>query len=159
MAGFTSAMVVAVVGLVGFAHPAAAQAVGRGFVYGGPIAFPFTGGNPSALAAFGGGLDVLTRNGAGASVEAGLIGLRDLWAMQLSADAIYEKRIQRSPVRPFVSGGLSLLGAGAQAINFGGGANIWGHERVAFRVDVRDYIVPAAGGAQAIAFRFGVTFR
>lgn len=78
--------------------------------------------------------------------------------MQLSANGMFEKRIQRWPVRPFISGGLSFFGT-AQAINFGGGVNIWGHERTALRVEVRDYVEPAAHGAQAITFRVGVTFR
>jgi hypothetical protein len=159
MAAFSSAIVVAVVGLVAFAQPATAQTA-EAFAYGGPIVFPSaTGsGNPAALISVGGGLEALTRSGVGASVEAGLIGVPQLWAMQLSVNAIYEKRIQDRAVRPFVSGGLSPFGSGA-AINFGAGLNIWGHERTALRLEVRDYVIPAAGGAQAIAFRVGVTFR
>jgi hypothetical protein len=155
MAGFTSA-VVAVVGILSLAHPASAQSRGQGFAYTGPIAF--TGSNPPALVSFGGGLDALTKNGAGASFEAGLIGLSDLWVAQISANAMYEKHFDHAAVRPFISGGLSLFGAG-QAINVGGGVNLWGRGRTALRVDVRDYVFPAAGGGQAIAFRVGVTFR
>ncbi|HEX4565234.1 MAG TPA: hypothetical protein VH138_01335, partial [Vicinamibacterales bacterium] len=92
------------------------------------------------------------------SLEAGLIGLRDLWAVQLTANAMYEKRFDHANARPFISGGLSLFGA-TQAINVGAGVNIWGRGRAALRLDVRDYVMPAAGGMQAIAFRVGMTFR
>ena len=158
MAGSWSAIVVVVVGLLGFAQPAAAQGTGQGFVYGGPMAFPFTSANPPGLMTFGGGMDALTRNGAGASLEAGLIGLKDLWTGQVTVNAMYEKRLDRANARPFISGGLSLFGA-AQAINVGAGVNIWGHGRAALRLDIRDYVMPAAGGMQAIAFRVGMTFR
>ena len=158
MAGSWSAIVVAVVLFFGFAQPAAAQGVGQGYVYGGPMAFPFTSGYPAGLATFGGGMDALTRNGAGASLEAGLIGLKDLWTGQVTVNAMYEKRLDRAHARPFISGGLTLFGA-TQAINVGAGANIWGRGRTAVRLDVRDYVFPAAGGMQAIAFRVGMTFR
>jgi hypothetical protein len=112
-------MVVACVGLVGFAHSVAAQGIGQGFVYGGPIAPLSTAVKPAAALTFGGGLEALTRSGAGASLEAGVFGLDGLWIPQLSANAIYEKRPRASGVSPFITGGLTLSG---QAINFGGGA-------------------------------------
>ena len=155
MAAFSSAIVVAVVALIGVAPQASAQ-TGQGYFYGGVIAPLFPGGSPAAALTLGGGLEALTRNGAGASLEAGAFGLGGFWAPQLSANAIYEKRTEGSRVSPFISAGLTLSG---QAINFGGGANIWTHGRVGYRIEVRDYVQPAANGAQVIAFRFGLTFR
>jgi len=158
MACLSSAVAVAaaVVGLVGFAHSAAAQGIGQGFVYGGPIAPLSTAAKPAAALTLGGGLEALTSSGAGASLEAGVFGVEGLWVPQLSANAIYEKRTRASRVSPFITGGLTLSG---QAINFGGGVNIWTHDRVAFRIEIRDYVQPAAPAFQAIALRVGMTFR
>lgn len=158
MASVTSAVIVAAISIMSVALPAAAQTGGQGYVYGGPLAFPSENAHPPGLMMFGGGLEALSKNGMGGSLEGGLIGLENLWVPQLSADALYEKRFERSGVRPFVSGGLSLLGGG-QTINVGAGVNLWGRGRTAFRLDVRDYISPAAGGRHAIALRVGVTFR
>jgi len=156
MAGFSSAIVIAAVGFVGFAQPAAAQSVGQGFVYGGPIAPLFSAVKPSAALSFGGGFEALTRNGAGASLEAGVFGAGGFWVPQLSANAVYERCLKGSTVSPFITGGLTLSG---QAINIGGGANIWTNQRAGLRIEVRDYVTPSAHGAQTIAFRVGVTFR
>lgn len=156
MACLSSAVVMAFVGLVGFAHSAAAQGTGQGFVYGGPIAPLSTAAKPSAALTFGGGLEALTRSGAGASLEAGVFGVGGLWVPQVSANAIYEKRTNASGVSPFITGGLTLSGP---VINFGGGANIWTHDRVAFRIEIRDYVQPSARAVQTIAFRVGMTFR
>jgi hypothetical protein len=155
MACLSSAVVVAFVGLVGFAHSAAAQGIGQGFVYGGPIAPLSTAAKPSAALTFGAGLEALTRSGAGASLEGGVFGLDGLWVPQLSANAIYEKT-KASGVSPFITGGVTLSGP---AINFGGGANIWTHDRIALRIEIRDYMQPAAPALQTIAFRVGMTFR
>jgi len=156
MAAFSSAIVVAAVGLIGVVQPAAAQ-TGRGFIYGGVIAPLDTGERPSEALTFGGGLEALTRSGAGASLEAGLFvfDFRGFSLPLLSANAIYEKPTRESRVSPFISGGLTL---GGQLINFGGGANIWTHERAGFRIEVRDYVQPA-NAEQMIAFRVGATFR
>jgi hypothetical protein len=158
MTGITATAVVIALALIGAAGPAVAQQRGQVFVYGGTMTFPSAGSSSPALASFGGGVDALTATGAGGTLEAGLLGLGGLWVPQLSANATYEKRLRRAGVRPFVSGGLSLFGGG-QAINFGGGVNVWGRGRAALRLDVRDYVMPAAGGRQAIAFRVGVTYR
>jgi len=157
MVRLSSAVVVAAcVGLVGFAHSVAAQGIGQGFVYGGPIAPLSSAVKPAAALTIGGGLEALTRSGAGASLEAGVFGLDRVWIPQLSANAIYEKRPRASGVSPFITGGLTLSG---QVINFGGGANIWTSDRVALRIEVRDYVQPATRAPQTIAFRVGMTFR
>lgn len=162
MSGFSSAIVVAVVGLVGFAQPAAAQADAHGFVYGGTTTL-LEGGDAARLATFGGGGDVLARNGAGASVEFGRLGIDGAWVNHVSVDAMYQKSpFGRSGVSPFVVGGYSGFFSGggtAQGFNFGGGANVWVRPRVAVRFEVRDHVLPSEGAVHALAFRFGVTFR
>ena len=164
MAGFSSALIGAVTfaGLVGFAPPAAAQARGQGFVYGGPTTL-MEGGDASRLSTFGGGGEVAARNGAGASIEFGRLGIDSLWVNQVSLDAMYQRpSSSRGAVSLFVVGGYSGFFSSegnAHGFNFGDGANLWVRPRVAVRLEVRDHVLPSEGSAQALSFRFGVTFR
>jgi len=162
MAGFSSAVVVAVAGLIGFAQPAAAQAVAQGFVYGGPTAV-YEGGDAARLSTFGGGGEILGRNGAGASFDYGLLSIDGASIHQVSADAMYQKpRSAKSAVSLFAVGGYSGFfssGGTAHGFNFGGGANLWMTPRFAVRLEVRDHVLTTEGNTQALSFRFGVTFR
>src|SRR5689334_21645742 len=99
MVRYSSAMIVAVVGSLGFSQPAAAQ-TGHLFVFGGPIAPLFSNQKPSSALTFGGGFEALTRHGVGASLEAGVFGVDNFWVPQLSANAVYEKRSNGSAVSP-----------------------------------------------------------
>ena len=63
-----------------------------------------------------------------------------------------------SSVRPFLSGGFTLAGNSA-AFNVGGGANIALQERIAVRVEFRNYRMLFDVPINAFEFRIGLTFR
>ena len=164
MAGFSAGIIgaAAVAGLVGFAQPAAAQAFGQGFVYGGPTTV-YEGSDAARLSTFGGGGEILARNGAGASFDYSLLRIDRASVNQVSADAIYQKPLAAtSAVSLFAVGGYSGFfssGGTAHGLNFGGGANLWMSPRVALRIEVRDNVLTTEGNTQAVSVRFGVTFR
>jgi hypothetical protein len=61
-------------------------------------------------------------------------------------------------IRPFVSGGYTFVRSSA-AFNFGGGVNIWLHERVGVRIEFRDHRFIFDEPLDAYGWRVGVAFR
>lgn len=76
----------------------------------------------------------------------------------VSANGAYQfLNTSGSKVLPFVTAGLSLAAPGpAPALNFGGGANYWFHDRMGIRFEFRDY---AFSDANLYEVRVAFTFR
>ena len=63
--------------------------------------------------------------------------------------------------RPFITGGLSVLGSreAFSLLNAGGGAERWISPHAGIRLEIRDQFLPAASPSVMLEFRVGVVFR
>jgi hypothetical protein len=63
----------------------------------------------------------------------------------------------RAGIRPFVSGGYTLIG-GSAAFNYGGGVNVPLSTRVAARFEIRDHLFMFDTPLHSFGVRFGLVF-
>lgn len=80
------------------------------------------------LTHYGGGLDLITGSGLGASLEAGRTGRSGVWINHVSVDGTYHWSRTARRVTSFIAGGDSRFfaeGEGANTFNIGGGVDVW----------------------------------
>jgi hypothetical protein len=112
------------------------------------------------LTHYGGGLDLISGSGLGASIEAGRMGRNGVWINHVSVDGTYHWGRTGRRVTPFVAAGYSRFfadGEAANTFNVGGGVDVWVARRVGIRLDVRDHVDPSKGSVHVPSVRFGAT--
>ncbi len=149
------------------ALPCLAAAQGQGDRHGWMYAFAGAGflsdGGPAAFNAGGGG-ELLVGRGLGFGGELGYLGHSGVDGVGLaSVDLSYHfaGRDARRKLVPFVSGGGSVAfrsRGNAGGGNFGGGVQYWLRDRVAVRLEFRDFIF-SSDSPHTFLFRAGVAFR
>jgi hypothetical protein len=144
------------------------------FVYvapGGALTRAFAG---DAFVHFGGGGEYVMKNGIGAGIDGGAIGLLFGGTTgTLSLNGFYHFRRQRL-VDPFVTVGYSLFfdrttssflfrteerQENLSLINFGGGTNLWFSRHAGAKFELRDHVHPGSGTTVHYAeFMMGIAF-
>jgi hypothetical protein len=116
-----------------------------------------------ATAHIGAGFDRFLHRGFGIGGEIGYVGAPTapgLGAGLASINGAYHFR-RAGKFVPFVTGGYSLLfrSSSVNAMNLGSGFNYWFRERLGFRLELRDHVIPAERDVHALGLRIGLTFR
>ncbi len=109
----------------------------EGFLHGGPVAISGDLGYMTPMAHWGSGVGILDLDGG------------------------YHWNTRDKKITPFVSGGYTLgfRDGHFNAMNFGGGVNVWMSRHNGLRLEFRDIYHPGTYSFQYINVRIGLTFR
>jgi hypothetical protein len=165
------ALMVMVLGIVATPAIAFAQEHALAYAFAGPTFVSGPADRPLALSIGGGGELMVGRPGTAVGVEIGSLWFPAIatagWRrpsisdrlVSINASHYFYRPDRRVGWEPFVTGGLSIVGAseGVPALNVGGGVHRWFAPHVGVRLDVREHVSP--GLISLLGLRVGVVFR
>ena len=114
----------------------------------------------------GGGGEGLVYKGLGVGGEIGYLGsadgLRDgIGILSTNISYHFTKATKSRKFAPFVTSGYSMLfrRSALNAVNIGGGANLWFKDRIGLRLELRDHIPLRSESIHFFGVRIGLAFR
>jgi hypothetical protein len=122
------------------------------------------GGNNAGTVHFGGGGEGLLYKGLGLGAEAGYITKWRDFTYGIGMLSVYGSYHfnRHAKLSPFVSGGYSMAvrRRSANLYNIGGGVNYWFHDKIGFRLELRDHVYSERSpGIHFLSGRVGFSFR
>jgi len=160
-----AALLMALISCAGVAQERSDEKKSSGYVFAAPGAV-VTSGAAAGVLHFGAGGQGVLYKGLGMGAEIGYLSPNGSLAEGIglaSVNGLYEfkQANTKRKVIPFVTAGYSLAFRSGvfSAFNFGGGINYWVRQKLALRLEARDYVSPSEPNAHLLTGRIGISFR